>query len=677
VTLSLSALSDEDTARLIAEHLAQAVLPAEMQQTLLRRADGNPLFAEEYIRMLRDRGLLHHEGGSWRLERTDVDVPATVQGIIAARLDALEQDEKAVLQTASVVGKVFWLGSVAAIAELSAWDAEERLHALERKEFVRRDRRASVAGETEYSVRHVLVRDVAYGQIPRARRADLHVRAARWIESLGADRSEDRAEMLAHHYVAALDLTRAAGGDVGPLERPARQALREAGNRAYALSALQSAADLYQKALDLWPRDDPTYPRLLFELGQTLLWWRNQGAPEFEEAAELLLASGAVEEAALAEAGLANVHWTCGAQQLARSHYARAIELIDGLAETRSTAHIRGDAWRAMLLANAHPSLEEGRRILALAEELGSTADILTARINLGLGHAYHGDPQAAIRDLQLALDQCLEANSHLATRACLNLGSITGTAGDLGRSARLHREGVELARRFGSFAEKWLLAECAVDDYTGGVWDAAVAGATAFLEHQGATQYMEVGARGVLAATFAARGARREADEHAQIMLVRAREIGDPQALWGALGTSARLAVETGERGEGRSLVRELAAALAADESFQIEVYELDGFVAAAALGLGHELGDHLEKAAYDSPWVQAAVRIADGRLEEAGETLEASEAHTYAAMVRLLAAELVGRETPGLREALAFYESVGAAAYLSRAERFLHASA
>ncbi len=174
--------------------------------------------------MLRDRGLLRREGGSWRLDRTDVDVPETVQGIIAARLDALELEEKAVLQTAAVVGKVFWLGSVATIAGISAWDAEERLHALERKEFVRRDRRASVAGETEYAVRHVLVRDVAYGQIPRARRADLHVRAAEWIESLGHDRSEDRAEMLAHHYLSALDLT-------GPPAETPPQSSRRHGRR--------------------------------------------------------------------------------------------------------------------------------------------------------------------------------------------------------------------------------------------------------------------------------------------------------------------------------------------------------------------------------------------------------------------------------------------------------------
>ena len=189
VTLSLSPLSDEDTARLIAEHLSQAVLPAELQQTVLRRADGNPLFAEEYIRMLKDRGLLRRDGETWRLDGTEVDVPETVQGIIAARLDALQPEEKEALQVASVIGKVFWLSSVAAILGLSDWEAEERLHALERREVVRRERHASVAGDTEYVVRHVLVRDVAYGQIPRARRADFHVGATEWIEALGQGRS--------------------------------------------------------------------------------------------------------------------------------------------------------------------------------------------------------------------------------------------------------------------------------------------------------------------------------------------------------------------------------------------------------------------------------------------------------------------------------------------------------
>src|SRR5207342_2904083 len=111
-------------------------------------------------------------------------------------LDALDPAEKTLLQDAAVIGKVVWVGALADVSGLEPRETEELLHALERKEFVRRERRSSVAGEGEYAFRHILVRDVAYGQIPRARRAELHERAAAWLESLAADRTEDRAEML-------------------------------------------------------------------------------------------------------------------------------------------------------------------------------------------------------------------------------------------------------------------------------------------------------------------------------------------------------------------------------------------------------------------------------------------------------------------------------------------------
>ena len=116
-------------------------------------------------------------------------LPETVQGIIAARLDAPLAQEKRLLQDAAVVGKVFWRGAAAAIEGAERDRTEELLHALERKEFVQRARRSSVAGETEYAFRHVLVRDVAYGQIPRAARAREAPAAAAWIESLGRART--------------------------------------------------------------------------------------------------------------------------------------------------------------------------------------------------------------------------------------------------------------------------------------------------------------------------------------------------------------------------------------------------------------------------------------------------------------------------------------------------------
>ena len=219
-TLALAPLSDEETAVLLAELLDRSVLPAELQSALLVRAGGNPLYAEEFARMAADRSVT---------DLTAAELPGSVQGIIAARLDGLDPEDKSLLQDAAVVGKTFWVGAVAAIGGRERADLERRLHELERGRFVRRSRRSSVGGETEYAFLHLLVRDVAYGQIPRGARGEKHREAAAWIGSLGGDRLEDRAELLAHHYRSALELTRAAGLDATALEGPARLALASGG----------------------------------------------------------------------------------------------------------------------------------------------------------------------------------------------------------------------------------------------------------------------------------------------------------------------------------------------------------------------------------------------------------------------------------------------------------------
>src|SRR6266545_4866987 len=241
-TVTLAPLSDEQTGKLM------SALGADAQSGLVERCGGNPLYAEQFVRMLGERG------------EEDRALPESVQGIIAARLDALASEEKALLQDAAVVGKVFWLGALGA--------TERQLHVLRQKEFVQRARRSSVEGETEYAFKHVLVRDVAYGQIPRAERAQKHLRAAGWIESLG--RPEDHAEMVAHHYVNALELARVAGTEDGQLIVRARAALRDAGDKAMTLNALVQAEAYFRQALDLSSADDSERPALLLRCGRAL-----------------------------------------------------------------------------------------------------------------------------------------------------------------------------------------------------------------------------------------------------------------------------------------------------------------------------------------------------------------------------------------------------------------------
>src|SRR5439155_10028908 len=109
----------------------------------------------------------------------------------------------------------------------------------------------SIAGELEYSFRHLLVRDVAYRQIPRAERVERHRRAAEWIGGLG--RPDDHSEMLAHHYLQALELGGAANIDTSDFAEPALEALAAAGDRAFGLNAFDAAARYYRSALELPP----------------------------------------------------------------------------------------------------------------------------------------------------------------------------------------------------------------------------------------------------------------------------------------------------------------------------------------------------------------------------------------------------------------------------------------
>ena len=102
------------------------------------RAAGNPLYAQEYVRMLVDRGFLRREADGLRLDQSEaLPLPESIQGMIAARLDALPHEEKSLLQSAAVVGRAFWFGALAALSDLPHYVVSERLAALERKEFVR------------------------------------------------------------------------------------------------------------------------------------------------------------------------------------------------------------------------------------------------------------------------------------------------------------------------------------------------------------------------------------------------------------------------------------------------------------------------------------------------------------------------------------------------------------
>jgi class 3 adenylate cyclase/tetratricopeptide (TPR) repeat protein len=669
-TISLSPLTEAETSRLLAALLDRPVLPAGMQAALLQRAGGNPLYAEEYVRMLGDRG----DG--------DLPLPETVQGIVAARLDLLGDREKALLQDAAVLGKVFWTDALASLSGLESRELDECLLALERKEFVHRERRSAVAGEAQYAFRHVLVRDVAYGQMPRATRADGHQRAAEWIESLSSDRSEDRSEMLAYHYLAALDYLRAAGSDAGELVVRAAEALREAGDRAFALNAFAAAARYYGSALEL----DKLDAKHLLSYGRALRIGELRGESVLASAVEAALAMGDRETAAAAEIEYGELRWFRGNRDDAFSHFDRAASLVADSPPSPPKAFVTSNVSRFLMLAGrSEEAIRIGGEALAMADELGLDELRAHALNNIGVAKLTCGDV-SGLDDLRRSIAIADERNSPEVLRGFQNLGSLTFQLGEIPRAEKLHRDGLAVAERFGIAGEiYWMRAELALDTYYLGRWDEGTPALDALISEseEGARQYMEAACRDVRSRMRVARGDIDGAVDDASTMLELAAGIKDPQVLYPSRATAARVFLAAERLDDASSQVDTLLAEIGTEG-----VHDLAGFwalqlaVVMEALGRGSEFLESARTLGASTPWLEAAKLQAEGELSRAADLLGEIGSLPDEALARLrLAEQLIdeGQRPEAdvqLGRALAFFRSVGAARYIREGETLLAAA-
>jgi tetratricopeptide (TPR) repeat protein len=683
LTVALSPLDDSDIARLISTLLEQALLPAETQVMLLSTAAGNPLYAEEYVRMLIDRGHLQHDSGRWRLAMTaELPVPESVQGLIAARLDDLPADQKRLLQDAAVLGKVVWLGALASMSGIDRYQAEANLHALERREMLRRERRSSVATDTEYAFRHVLMRDVAYGQIPRIQRADKHQRAAAWIESLSADRA-DVPDMLAHHYARALEYARDAGQPTEELELRTRLALRDAGDRASALSSLTAAQQHYYAALALWPKDDPAWPELVIATADAGLSSNRAQINEFlVEARDRLEASGDLGNAAKAEMLTGFHHWNIGQGEESLAAFSRAQRLIEQAEPSPTVAHVVSRVVISHLLRGQfEETIALCERALGIADEF-DLEDIRCHVLNTrGVARVAHRGDLGGLADMEASLgiaDRLSWAEGLI--RGCKNLASTLAELGDLSRAVELERRGVEVARRFGiEFQLVWFETELGVLAYLSGDWDAAEEAFTRldrWVERVG-PHYMEAPAHVTRAKIQAARG-EAGAQQNSDQALEFGRRSGEPQVLFPTLADAALIAATSGDGDAGRRVAELFDELVEADPSKVTWSYWSTVFALALALS------DQPERlAAHDvkgpSRWSTAATLIIEGRYAEAGDELGEIGGRPEQALARLLAArDLIrrGSRVEGeaeLQRAVEFWVGVRATRYLAMAEALM----
>jgi class 3 adenylate cyclase/tetratricopeptide (TPR) repeat protein len=271
-SIRLEPLTEEDSVHLIDNLLGRASLEEDVLARIRRSAEGNPLFVEEILRMLVDEGLLRREDGRWTAagDLSSIAIPPTINALLAARLEALSREERAVIQRASVVGRVFWWSAVAELSPTSEQNAVSgHLQSLVRKEFVRPDR-SRFTGEDAFRFGHILIRDAAYAGTTKELRADLHERFADWLEQRAADRLTEFEEILGYHLEEAHRYRTEVGIEVGSVGARAARHLASAGERALKRVDIQAAITLLSRASELMDEGDPERVELLVDLVEAL-----------------------------------------------------------------------------------------------------------------------------------------------------------------------------------------------------------------------------------------------------------------------------------------------------------------------------------------------------------------------------------------------------------------------
>ncbi len=425
-------------------------LPEATVGRIVARADGIPLYAVETVRMLVAEGRLVEQDGAYRPtgDLGSIAIPETLHALIAARLDALDPADRAVVQDAAILGGSFTLGALASLSGLDETELAGRLRRLVQREILdlQADPRSPERGQ--YAFVQGLIREIAYGSLARADRKVRHLAAARYFEGLGTD---ELAGVLATHYAAAYELA-AEGPERDALAAQARVALRGAAERAVELGANVPALGYLRQAAEL-TADPAERAELLTRAGRsaTAAFRRDEAADLLAEAVELLRAGS--DRSAIASAIAAQGRVTV---ELLRSQ--QAVELlVEGLQEFTdlgddpALADLRTQLSRAYFMhGEPEPAIREAEAVLPTLERLGLIPLLADTLVTKGSAMGSTGRLREGLAILRGGLDLA-RAHGIVSTemRGLVNLSALLTTE-DPRAGFELAREGIALAGRLG-----------------------------------------------------------------------------------------------------------------------------------------------------------------------------------------------------------------------------------
>jgi predicted ATPase/class 3 adenylate cyclase len=497
-SIYLEPLSPEESAAMLDDLLAGGLTPA-LTGAIAERSEGNPLYVEEIVRKLIDDGVLRAGGASrWEIARPirDVELPRSIQGLIAARLDALAEEEKSLLQDASVVGRVFWSGAVASLGGLSVPEIRDALGRLRVKELIVPNDPPSFSGEQEFTFRHGLLRDGAYDSLPKSLRARKHRQVAAWAEQRAGDRAEEIAELIATHLLEALryfDELGEVSDERLAIQRDAYRWARAAGARASALWLSADAVDWYREALRLAENVGAGLSERA-ELSLELLdagwgvWTSEEAERACRAAIELCEAAGNEPGAGTAQSSLTMILFQQGRDEEALDAGAHAIDRLEGIGESAELA----DALRSLgqfhwRRGNSAESDAYLRRAIDVAGRVDAPIVRAAAMQDLAIELAQTGHTKEAMTTIEEAFQAAKLAGERVnLQRAYNNYASLLVYYGsDLRRAREIALEGLELAEKGrGAGWLGWIRNTAAEVSLNLGELDDAEQGVRASIEH-------------------------------------------------------------------------------------------------------------------------------------------------------------------------------------------------
>ena len=447
-TLALEPLTAEETRDLVSALMSgEENGSGDTVPVLVERSGGNPLFAEEMVNRMREEDTVEAEA-----------LPTTVQSLLAARLDSLEREERRLLQHAAVVGQTFWAGSLEATAAEEGLDLSQALNSLEEKDLLVPGAASRLAGEREYAFKHVLIRDVAYGMLPKSIRSRKHVEVGEFLTERAGDRPDAFAGLVAEHYARASALGAEAGLDAEELARlheKALELLEAAGDAAAALFSNAEAFDRYTSALEL---SDEIDPALRARIG--------------EKQGDVALRLGRVDAAvAVWERGLeyhreqeelarvADLHrkigaglWHKGERRASIDNYQRGIDLLKDGAPCLELVRLYEEAASLYMHTGDNMlAIYASEKALRLAERLDEARAASRAHGIFGRVFGRIGDFEKARENLERSVALARESDRGEAVRALLTLGyHLEVSEADYEGAATAYGEALELAQEVG-----------------------------------------------------------------------------------------------------------------------------------------------------------------------------------------------------------------------------------